>query len=271
MALGPTDKNKNGDPKDPPKLSAEDEVAMREIDDAVRKDDFDQALKKYGLPVGGILAVFLAGLGFYLLYWLPSQEAALERDSEQIVQALDSSQQRDLEATAEAVAGLVDSETPGVRTSARFILAGVALQQEKFDEAVKLYKQVADDPEAPAAMRDLARIREVTTNYDDRKPADIIARLKDLAVPGNPFFGSAGELVAIAHLEAGDKAKAGALFAQMAKDENVPETLRTRARQMAGLLGVDAIEDVDKLLESEGVAPAQGGAAAAEGTGAQAQ
>ena len=271
MALGPTDKNKDGDPKDAPKLSAEDEVAMREIDEAVRKDDFDQALKKYGLPAGGLLAVFLAGLGFYLLYWVPSQEAALEGDSEQIVQALDATQQQNFEATSEAVADLVDSDTPGVRTSARFILAGIALQQEKFDDAVALYKQVADDAEAPSAMRDLARIREVTTNYDDRKPADIIARLKDLAVPGNPFFGSAGELVAIAHLEAGDKDKAGALFAQMAKDEKVPETLRTRSRQMAGLLGVDAIEDVDKLLEDEGVAPAQGGAEAAGGPGGQGQ
>lgn len=267
MALGPTDKSKNGDPQDAPKLSAEDEVAMREIDEAVRKDDFEQALKKYGLPVGGLLAVFIAGLAFYLLYWMPSQESALERDSEQIVQALDNSQQQDFDATAKAVGDLVDSETPGVRTSARLILASVALGQEKFDEAVALYKKVADDPDAPAAMRDLARIREVTTNYDDREPADVIARLKDLAVPGNPFFGSAGELVAIAHLEAGDKDKAGALFAQIAKDENVPETLRTRSRQMAGLLGVDAIDDVDQLLEDEGVAPEQASAAVAGAAG----
>ena len=91
---------------------------------------------------------------------------------------------------------------------------------------------------------DLARVREVSVNFDTMKPADVIAQLKDLATPGNPFFGSAGELVAMAHLEAGNRAEAGKLFAAMSKDEALPETLRSRARQMAGLLGVDAIDDV---------------------------
>lgn len=274
MALNPTDSNKtdatkDGKKPDPSKgsgPSAEDEILMREIDEAVRKDEAEQFLKKYGLPIGGGLAVFLAALGFYLLYWVPSQEAALEEQSEKLILALDSTERDDFAAAAETVSGLADSDNPGARTSARFILAGVALEKKDFAEAVKIYKQIAEDTEAPPALRDLARIREVATNYDDRKPADIIARLKDLAVPGNPFFGSAGELVAIAHLEAGDRDKAGALFAQMAKDEKVPDTLRTRARQMAGLLGVDAIEDVDKLLEDEGVVVPQGGGAA-NGTG----
>ena len=270
MALNPTDKNDKA-PAKAPKLSAEDEIAMREIDEAVRKDDAAAFAKKYGLPIGGALAVFLAGLGFYMLYWVPSQEAALEADSEAIVSALDSNQQRDYDAVVEKLGKLAESETPGVRTSARFMLAGVALEQDRTADAVKLYKQIADDADAPAAMRDLARVREVTTNYDSRKPADIIASLKDLAVPGNPFFGSAGELVAIAHLEAGEKDKAGALFAQMAKDENVPETLRTRARQMAGLLGVDAIDDVEQLLEDEGVVAPEGNGETSGATGVQGQ
>ena len=33
------------------------------------------------------------------------------------------------------------------------------------------------------------------------------------------------------------------MFAQIAKDKTVPDTLRRRTRQMAGLLGVDAVED----------------------------
>lgn len=35
---------------------------------------------------------------------------------------------------------------------------------------------------------------------------------------------------------------AGPMFAAMAKDENVPQSIRSRARQMAGLLGIDAVE-----------------------------
>ena len=88
----------------------------------------------------------------------------------------------------------------------------------------------------------------------------MIAKLAPLAVPGNAFFASAGELTAIAHLEAGNRAEAGTLFGELAQDESLPETLRSRARQMAGLLGVDAIEDVEQLLEDEGVVSADGAA-----------
>jgi hypothetical protein len=35
---------------------------------------------------------------------------------------------------------------------------------------------------------------------------------------------------------------AGPMFAAMAKDETVPDSIRSRARQMAGLLGVDAVD-----------------------------
>ena len=45
----------------------------------------------------------------------------------------------------------------------------------------------------------------------------------------------------------------GALFAQIAKDQTAPESVRSRARQMAGVLGVDAIEDVEALLAEQGV------------------
>ena len=106
------------------------------------------------------------------------------------------------------------------------------------------------------------------------KPAAVIAELGALAKPGNPFFGSAAEMVAMAQLESGNRAEAGRLFAAIAKDEDLPETLRSRARQMAGLMGVDAVVDVEKLLKDEGVETASGndgangaagGAAAAAG------
>ena len=65
--------------------------------------------------------------------------------------------------------------------------------------------------------------------------------MKPLAVAGNPWFGSAGELVALAYQKMGKVDLAGPLFAAMAKDKNVPETIRTRALRLAGLLGVDAV------------------------------
>ena len=47
-------------------------------------------------------------------------------------------------------------------------------------------------------------------------------------------------MTAMAYLKQGQKDKAARLFAAIAKDQQVPETIRNRAMQIAGTLGVDA-------------------------------
>ena len=74
-------------------------------------------------------------------------------------------------------------------------------------------------------------------------PQQVVDRLKPLAVPGNPWFGSAGELVGMAYIKQGRTELAGPLFAAISRDKEAPASLRSRSRQLAGLLGVDAIDD----------------------------
>ena len=52
-----------------------------------------------------------------------------------------------------------------------------------------------------------------------------------------------GEMVGIAYLKLRQPNRAGPLFAQIGRDESVPPSIRTRAVQMAGSLGVNAIEE----------------------------
>lgn len=241
-------------------------MLIREIDEAVRQDDALNFVKKYGAAILGLVIAGLAGLGGYL-WWDASRESKLETQSETIISALDLAGANDFKSASEKVAPLLADGSPAARAAARFIQAGAALEAGKDAEASKIYASIAADAEAPQALRDLALVREVSVSFDQRKPADVIARLKPLAVPGHPLFGSAAELTAMAQLEAGNRREAGALFAAIAKDEALPETLRSRARQMAGLLGVDAIVDVTKLLKDEGVVASEGdgeGAALAE-------
>lgn len=260
MALNPTEPNKSDDknPQVPaPEMTAEDEILMREIDEAVRQDDTQEFFKKYGVMLGAVVGLGLLGFAGYL-GWDYMSEQGLEEQSETLVAALDQSQAGDFAAASATAAELANSSEAGPRTAARFMQAAAALEQDDLATAVKMFGQIASDESAPPALRDLALIREVATNFDDRDPAEVVEKLKRLAVPGNAFFGSAAEMTAIAQLEMGKRAEAGALFAAIAKDEEQPETLRSRARQMAGLLGVDAIEDVDKLLEEEGIDPEAG-------------
>jgi hypothetical protein len=70
--------------------------------------------------------------------------------------------------------------------------------------------------------------------------------LKPLATPGNAWFGSAGEMTAIAYMKLGQDNRAGPIFAQIAKQKELPQSLRGRATQMAGALGIDAVQLEDK-------------------------
>jgi hypothetical protein len=68
----------------------------------------------------------------------------------------------------------------------------------------------------------------------------VIERLAPMAKPGNPWFGSAGEMTAMALIKQGQKPQAAQLFVAIAKDKNVPDSIRARSVQLAGSLGVDA-------------------------------
>lgn len=251
MALIPSS-NKTAEEKKAEKKAAQDDVLLREIDDAVRQDEFAHMAKTYGRPLLALLIVGLLAFGGYL-FWDSRQEAAMEAQSEALVGALDQLEAGNLASADQRAATIVDESEGATRAAALMLRAGVALEQGNADEAAELFGQISTSEDAPPAVRDLATIRQISATYDTRSPDEVIARLKPLAVPGNPYFGSAGELVAMAYLEKGDTEQAGTLFGEIAKADDVPESLQSRARQMAGLLGVDAIEDVDEFLEEQGL------------------
>jgi hypothetical protein len=249
VALTP-DRSLTDEEKRAKRKAAQDDVLLREVDDAVRQDRYAEFGRRYGRPLIalGVLALVLSAA---LVFWQSRQNAARERESEALVSALDQLDAGNLDSALTSLSPLVADGDDAQRAAAGLLSGGIALEQGNARKAAELFEGVAADDDAPPAMRDLATIRAVAASYDTLAPDQVVARLKPLAAPGNPWFGSAGELVAMAYLDQGRNAEAGALFAAIAKDDEVPDTLKSRARQMAGLLGVDAIEDVDEVLEQQ--------------------
>ena len=230
--------------------AAHEDALLREVDDAVRQDDLADFGKRYGRPLAIAAGLLVLGFGGYL-FWESRRDAAREAQSETLVTALDQMQAGNLAQAASAVAPLQADGAPGPNASAELLAAGAASAQNRPAEAVRILSALAADGGAPAAMRDLARIRLVALQFDSMDKAQVAAQLAPLAQPDNPWFGSAGELVAMAWLEQGKRAEAGRLFAEIAGTESVPDPIRSRARQMAGVLGVDAISDVDAFMKQQ--------------------
>ena len=135
---------------------------------------------------------------------------------------------------------LSEDGSKSVRATAMFTRAALAVQQNDLKLATAKYREIAEDSSLPQPYRDAALIRQTAIEFDSLQPQQVISRLQPLAKPGQPWFGSAGEMTALARIKQGQKTEAGRLFAAIAKDPTVPETIRGRAAQIAGSLGVDA-------------------------------
>ena len=224
------------------KDTAAQDTFLREVDDALREDQLFSLVRSRGVPIAAAVIAGLVGLAGYLWY-AEHQKAQIGSQGETFTMALDQLQAGRTQTATQTMTPLAKDGNPGYRAAVQLVQAGIAQQQNKDAEAAKAYAAIAADTALPGPYRDLAMVREVATNFDKLAPQVVIDRLKPLAIAGKPWFGSAGELVAQAYLKQGKNEAAGALLASIAKDKSVPDSLRRRARQLAGQLGVDAVED----------------------------
>ena len=234
--------------------AAQGDVFLREVDDALREDQMAQAFRRFGRPVGAVVFAGLLALAGYLAWDHYAQGQAGET-GEKFTLAIDDLEKGKTKEASAALASL-NGKGEGYSAAVRLLQAGIVEGEGKGADAAEQFAAVAADGSVPKPYRDLATIREVATNFEKLPPQQVIDRLKPLAVPGNPWFGSAGELVGMAYLKQGRADLAGPLFGSIAKDKSVPDSLRRRAQQLAGLLGVDVVEDPAKTVSAAG-APQQ--------------
>lgn len=226
------------------------EAFFREVDDAVRQDRLAVFGKRYGLWLAGIIAAGLLAFGGWL-YWEHHSRQSSGEVAEQAQDVLEAAATGG-EPDAKKLAELAGAGQPGYRAIALLTQAAAAAKKGDVKGAAKLYGDIAANDKLDQPYRDLGTMRQVALTFDELQPQQVVDRLKPLAVEGNPWFGSAGEMTAIAYMKMGKKELAGPLFAAIARDEQAPASLRSRARQMAGLMGVDA---VDTEKEGAGQAP----------------
>ena len=219
-----------------------DAAFLREVDEELRRDELAKAWRRYG--VAALAAVGLAVVGFggwQVWQWHAQGVAATEGEAlTKAFQDVDAAHPETAQAKLTELAG---SGVEGYRALALMGQGDLLLQKKDLRGAAAKYAAVAGDASIGQPFRDLALIRQTTVEFDTLKPDVVVARLRGLAVKGSPWFGGAGELVAISYLRMGRRDLAGTLFGQIAREPGVSATIRARAVQLAGELGVDAVND----------------------------
>ena len=225
------------------------ETFVREVEENLRRDQMRDFAKKYGGWLIAALVLFLAASGGYI-YWQHRQAQQSEQQVEQLAEVYKNIGAGNMAGAPQKLDELAANGSKAVRASALFTRAAIAIQANDLKLATAKYREVASDESLPKPYRDIALIRQTTLEFDQLKPEEVISRMAPLAKPGNAWFGSAGELTAVALIKQGKNQEAGRLYAAIAKDNAVPDTIRARSVQIASSLGVDASSEI-------GLAPAQ--------------
>jgi hypothetical protein len=212
---------------------------VREVDENLRRDQLRDFAKRYGGWLIAAVVLFLAASGGWI-YWQHYQLQQSQKQVEKLSEVYRGIASGNASAAPKQLDELSESGFGAVRGSALFAGAALAIEQKDLKLATAKFREIAADEDLPKPFRDLALIRQTALEFDKLKPEEVIARLQPLAKPGEPGFGSAGEMTAVALIKQGKKQEAGRLYAAIAKDRNVPDALRDRSVQVAGTLGVDA-------------------------------
>jgi len=218
---------------------------LQEVDEAVRKDQLDSIMQRYGRwIVAGIVAALLAFGGY--LYWGHRQDVARGEKAEALLAAFQKEGAGQPTAAAAELKTLEGEGNAAYRAAALIEQSNMKAKAGDLKAAAALLAQIASDTKVDQSLRDMALIRQTAIEYDGMKPQAVIDRLKpivDAKDPASSWFPSAAELTATAYYQLGQFDKAGALYGRIAKTTGITKTLQSRAVQMAGMLGVDAVAD----------------------------
>lgn len=217
------------------------EAFYREVDEELRRDQALQVWQRWRLAiVGGALLLIAAAAGF--MWWQNQREARAAEQGEALVAALESMEKGTVAAAGQQVSSLEKSNIEGYRAAGLFSRANILIESGNVPAAVAVLQRIAADEDLAEPYRHAAIVRQTALEFDRMRPEAIVERLRPMVSRGHPWFGSAGELTAHAHLRQQRPDLAARVFAALARDETVPESIRSRAVQMAGALGVDAVQ-----------------------------
>jgi len=215
------------------------ETFIREVDENLRRDQAEQVVRRYGKWFIAAAVLLLVAVGAYL-FWQDRQQKKAAENSELFSAILnDIGQQKTADVPARLDALAADSNG-SMEGSARLTRAALALESGDRKTAADQYRAVAGNDDVPQAYRDAATVRLTQLEFDTLKPDEVIGRLQPLAVKDSAWFGSAGEMTALAMLKTNRRQEAAALLGAIAADRTVPPSLRARAEQLASGLSIPA-------------------------------
>ncbi len=204
---------------------------IREVDEELRRERLANIWKKYGglIALGAFLLVAAtAGWRGYEYYAQKQAEAAAERYVAAQNLAADATKNDEAISAFNAIAA---NAPASYKLLSRFS-AAAELGQKDGKAGAAAFDAIANDTSVEQVMRELASVRGASLMVDSADVAEMQKRLAPALADKSAFRHSANELLALAHMRAGNQAEAQKLFLLLAFDPETPPGMRNRAQRL---------------------------------------
>ena len=212
-----------------------DDSFIREVDEELRTERFQEFWKKYGkITIGVAVAIVVVTAGYRYYEYYTAKQAADAGDAFMAAVTLAQEGKQD-----EALAAFEKIQEGGSKSYQSLALMRGASELAKagnIDEAVKKFDQIANDASAEENLRAIARIRAAMLLVDSGTVTDVESRVSPLSAPGAPYRASAREALGLAYYKAGDLENAFKQFDSLADDTETPSALAQRTRIILDLI-----------------------------------
>jgi len=207
---------------------------INEVEEELRKDDYNRLLKKFGPAIGVVLTLIVAGAGYmeYRKYADKNKSRAVAAVYTAADTQLDTGQP---DAAELAFADLGKNDHTGYAGLALMRAAAISLDEGDVDGAVKYFDEAAEKFALPR-HKQLAQLKAAYLLVDQGAYTDVLARLPALAEKNAPYEFLAYELWGFAYAETGDIDKARDKFGFLTSVPGVPTPIKARAEQSMALL-----------------------------------
>jgi hypothetical protein len=209
-----------------------------EVEEDLRAERAEKLLKKYAwLLVAVAVAIVGAAVGWQLWNRYQNQQDTAAAARYVAVQTALEQPGAAKAAQIATLEQLAATAPEGYKTLARLLAAGLKADAGDLPGAVALWNAVAADGSADSLLRDVASLLAAEHQVDHGDPAELEARLKPLASPGNPWSALAQEQLAMLDLRQGHTDAARTRLQSLSFGIDSPSGLRARAAALLTGLG----------------------------------
>lgn len=213
---------------------------FEEAEDGLRRDKWVDIAKKSAPWVGGIAALALvAALGFWGYSSWQDSKTAEASELYAAAQKVEATGDR-AKATAE-YKKVADGGTAAYKALALLKLGGLALEDNKTDEAIAHFDAAAKATSAPL-ITDIAALKAAYLVMDKAPFSEVQKRLEPLAKEGRPYAPMAREALAMAKIQSGDLQGARGDLQALSLSLDAPEGVKRRAQETIAAIDSGAAE-----------------------------